>query len=355
MLQCIKLSLVAVSEELTMRNLTLPSRAQRKLSRLHLGELSSAAKRRLRWFDWHKANGENVSLTCRHFGIARETFYRWKRRYDPYDLRSLDDRPSRPKRVRMASWTTAEVVAVQRLREQFCRWGKAKLSVLLGREGLVLSISKVGRILAYLKRRGLLKEPPRRSQVRRRQWKRQYAIRKPKGYQPAAPGDLVQIDTMDVRPEPGIVLKQFTTVDVISRWSVPTIASNATALLASHALDELVTRCPFPIRAVQIDGGSEFMAEFEEACQRLGLRLFLLPPHSPKLNGCVERTNRTYRDEFYDCSTATPTVSGFKGDLLRWEHTYNHIRPHQALNYLTPAEFLAHWATNQPQEELSRT
>jgi len=29
---------------------------------------------------------ENVALTCRHFGIARQTFYRWRQRYDPYDL-----------------------------------------------------------------------------------------------------------------------------------------------------------------------------------------------------------------------------------------------------------------------------
>ena len=80
-----------------MRNLTLPSRAQRKLSKLHLEELSPEAKRRLKWFDWHRDHAQNVSLTCRHFGIARETFYRWKRRYKPSDLSSLEDRPWRRK------------------------------------------------------------------------------------------------------------------------------------------------------------------------------------------------------------------------------------------------------------------
>ena len=121
--------------ECQMRNLTLPSRAQRKLSKLHLEELSPEAKRRLKWFDWHRDHGQNVSLTCRHFGIARETFYRWKRRYKPFDLSSLEDRSSRPQRVRQRTWTTAEVVAVQRLREAFSRWGKEKLAVLLLREG----------------------------------------------------------------------------------------------------------------------------------------------------------------------------------------------------------------------------
>ena len=103
------------------------------------------------------------------------------------------------------------------------------------------------------------------SLARRRQWERQYATRKPKSYEARAPGDIVQIDTMDARPEPGVVLKQFTTVDVVSRWSVPTIASNATALLASRALDHVIARLPFPVKAIQVDGGSEFMAEFEDA------------------------------------------------------------------------------------------
>ncbi len=104
-----------------MQNLTLPSRNQKKLSKLHLKELSSEAKKRLKWFDWHRDHGQNVSLTCRHFGIARETFYRWKRRYNRFDLSSLEDRSSRPRRVRQRTWTTAEVLAVQRLRETFSR------------------------------------------------------------------------------------------------------------------------------------------------------------------------------------------------------------------------------------------
>jgi putative transposase len=351
------LSVVTVAACLgsAVNNFTLPSGKQRKLARLHLGELPAEARRRLKWFDWHETHGQNVSLTCRHFGIGRQTFYRWQKRFDRWDLQSLADRSSRPSRTRQRTWTTAEVLAVKALREHYPFWGKLKLAVLLLREGVSLSASRIGRILAYLKRRGELKEPLRRSLARRRQWKRQYATRKPKNYEAMAPGDIVQIDTMDVRPEPGVVLKQFTTVDVVSRWSVPTIASNATAKLASRALDELIARSPFAIKAIQVDGGSEFMAEFEDACETKGILLFELPPRSPKLNGRVERANRTYREELYDCSTATPTVAGLAIELREWEHTYNHIRPHQALGYLTPAQFLATLNAAKPQEGLSRT
>jgi hypothetical protein len=51
---------------------------------------------------------------------------------------------------------------------------------------------------------------------------------------------------------------------------------------AAQFLDTLQHRMPFPIRAVQVDGGSEFAAEFELASQQRGLHLFVLPPRSPK-------------------------------------------------------------------------
>jgi len=90
---------------------------------------------------------------------------------------------------------------VRLLRERYPRWGKAKLAVLLRREGLALSVSMVGRILAGLRRRGVLREPlGRRISVRRRTWSRPWAVRKPAGYEVARPGDLVQLDTLDVRP-----------------------------------------------------------------------------------------------------------------------------------------------------------
>lgn len=352
-MQSIKLSIIVLGPSTggDMQNLTLPSRAQRQLARLRLDDLPKEAHRRLKWFDWHAKHGENVSLTCRHFGISRQTFYRWQKRFDSQNLRSLGDRSSRPKRTRKRSWTTEEVLAVRKLREKFPFWGKAKLAVLLLKQGISMAVSRVGRILAYLKRSGQLKEPLRRTSARQRRWQRPHAIRKPREYVALAPGDIVQVDTMDVRPEPGVVLKQFTAIDIVSRWSVPTIVSKATALLATRALEAILAGMPFPVKAIQVDGGSEFMAEFEDLCRKLGILLFVLPPRSPKLNGHVERANRTYREEFYNCSTATPTVAGFQNDLRAWTHTYNHIRPHQALGYLSPAEFLAQLKNR---EELSQ-
>jgi hypothetical protein len=79
-------------------------------------------------------------------------------------------------------------------------------------------------------------------------------------------------------------------------------------------LDTLLDRLLFPVQASQVDGGSEFAAEFEEACYQKELPLFVLQPKSPKFNANVERSNRTHDEEFYErtqspircpCSTAS--------------------------------------------------
>lgn len=292
--------------------------------------------------DWHRSHGGNVARTARHFGYARPTVYRWLARYDRHRLESLEDHSSRPARRRRPTWTLAQITAVRRQRERYPRWGKDKLVVLLRREGILVSTSMVGRILLRLRRTGELRDPARRGiSARRRTWRRPHAVRKPADFVAAGPGDLVQVDTLDVRPLPGLVLKQFTARDVVSRGDVLELRSTASARSAVAILDALAARMPFPLRAISVDNGSEFMAEFEATCAERGIALLTLPPRSPKLNGSVERANRTHTEEFYEVTDAEATLADLRPALLAWEATYNTVRPHQALGYLTPAEYLA--------------
>lgn len=314
----------------------------RRIAREPAPDLSRRARARLEMLDWHDRNGRNVSRTARHFGYSRPTVYRWLGRYDRFRLETLEDRLSSPVRRRRPTWTLGELAAVRRVRLAYPRWGKDKLAVLLRREGLVLSVSMIGRILDRLRRTGELREPAgRRISARKRAWRRPHAVRKPAGFVAARPGDLVQVDTLDVRPLPGLVLKQFTARDVVSRWDVLELRTTASARSAVAILDALAARMPFGVRALSVDNGSEFMAEFEEACADRGIALLTLPPRSPKLNGCVERANRTHTEEFYEVTDAEATLADLRPALLAWEETYNTVRPHQALRYLTPAEYLA--------------
>jgi putative transposase len=152
---------------------------------------------------------------------------------------------------------------------------------------------------------------------------------------------------MHLSPLPGMERRQFTAVDLVSRYGAGGVRASATAGTARDFLDELEERLPFPLRAIQVDGGSEFMAEFEAACAERTIALFVLPPRSPKLNGHVARANGTSRREFWECYDGDLELPPLQAALRAWEHEYNHVRPHQALGYQTPAEHLAALGTPQ--------
>jgi transposase InsO family protein len=314
-------------------------------SRLKRANITAKAKVRLSWMDYYQKT-KNARLTCRHFGISPDTFYRWKRRYRSYCLKTLEDDPKsrRPQRLRTPTTDLKTVARIRYYREAYPRWGKAKIAILLKKEGHQVSESTVGRTIKRLKDRGVLKEPiPNFISAKKCYLKRAWGVRKPKDYVVKEPGDLVQIDTLDVRPIPGVVRKQFTGRDVIGKWDVIKVYGSATSSLAAKYLDTLISRMPFPVKAIQIDGGSEFKGEFESECQKREIALFILPPKSPKLNGCVERSHRTHTEEFYEVNDFSLNISILNQELLEWEKIYNTIRPHQALDYLTPLEYITQW------------
>jgi hypothetical protein len=155
--------------------------------------------------------------------------------------------------------------------------------VLLGRQSFRLSTSMVGRILNHLKRHGCGAARHQKSYVRPAAWC----------------GNTSPLATCSLVIE---------------------VHERATSLAAAHFLDTLLERMPFPIAAVQVDGGSEFAAEFKWACQQRNLPLFVLPPRSPKLNGHVERSHRTHHEEFYQVIPDRRTVAHLHLQLRRWEH-----------------------------------
>lgn len=75
------------------------------------------------------------------------------------------------------------------------------------------------------------------------------------------------MDTLYVRPLPGVVLKHFTARDVVE------VYTKATSITAVGFLDTVFKRMPFPVRALQVDGGAEFQAAFyvKYPCGRRGL------------------------------------------------------------------------------------
>jgi hypothetical protein len=65
----------------------------------------------------------DVARTCRHFGISRKTFYKWKRRHQELGEAALADRPRRPRRSPGA--TPPEVVSKILYPAELPFWGRA--------------------------------------------------------------------------------------------------------------------------------------------------------------------------------------------------------------------------------------
>jgi len=265
----------------------------------NIPKLCKKAGQRLKCFDYYNAHNDNARPTCRHFDISPQTFYRWKERYNLQHLESLPF----PAQAcgGQASYSVELVKAVLELREQYPRWGKDKLVILLQHQGFDSSASMIGRVLRKLREQGLLREPiANHISARKRQRQCPYAVGKPKGYQAKEPGDIVEIDTMDARLLPGIILKHFTARDIVSRQDSLGAHTRATSHTAFSFIDTLRRRMPFPTKSIQVDGRSEFQDAFERECQRRGIKPFFLPACAPKLKGHLERAQRAHTEGFYE-------------------------------------------------------
>jgi hypothetical protein len=91
----------------------------------------------------------------------------------------------------------------------------------------------------------------------------------------------------------------------VSKFAGMKVDKRKSSPAAADFLHHLKIKFMFRIKAVQIDGDSEFMDQFEEACRRVKIQLFLNPPRHPEMNGGVERSNRTHREEFYFTKSRT--------------------------------------------------
>lgn len=281
------------------------------------------------------ANGLTSEDAAKAVGHPRSTLYRWEKQLVPGSRR--------PHRVRLKTWSSELVRAVERLRLDHPMWGKAMIGPILRREGFAVSDSTVGRILGHLVGRGVVEPVPtlrRRLRTRRAKPKRPHAIRLPRDLQIAEPGDVVQLDTLSVGIAPERTIKHFTAYDPVAKWTVAQPFNRATAKAASIFLDKLISEMPFTVKALQVDGGSEFMGEFEATCAEKKIPLFVLPPRSPELNGAVERCNGTWRYEFYACRDLPLTIPEIAKHVDAYQHLYNTYRPHRALAGLTPKQYL---------------
>lgn len=102
-------------------------------------------------------------------------------------------------------------------------------------------------------------------------------------------GELIQIDHMTVHFAPGKSVKHFGATCPVTKITVSQAYCGASSRTAADFLKIVQAKLPFKLISIQVDDGSEFRKDLESACEKQAMPLFVLPPRSPELNGCVDR------------------------------------------------------------------
>ncbi|MGK5094815.1 DDE-type integrase/transposase/recombinase, partial [Deltaproteobacteria bacterium TL4] len=221
-------------------------------------KLSEEARQRLAWMDAYRECG-NGAQVVRHFSIPLRTFFRWKKRYDPWDLKSLENHSRRPRRFpRRTSWNNEK--AVLELKRAHPRWGKEKLSLALRNQGIIISGKTCWKIC---KRHSLI--------VR-------YKTRKRRAPKPRVnlasiklPGDLFQLDTKHVNLH-GRKVYQYTIIDVVSKKRHADIYWHADMATTVKFLEATLKELLFSPKMIQTDNGAEFGRMVSQWCRSQGIR-----------------------------------------------------------------------------------
>ena len=294
-------------------------------------KLSDKAKQRLQWMDSYR-NCENASQVCRHFSIPRRTFWRWKKKYNPWDLTSLEDRSRKPlSSPRKTPWgIEKQILSLKKIHP---RWGKEKIALVMKRKNIDISGKTCWKILDR-----------HRLMVR-------YKTRKRKPLKPRVniaklhtPNTLLQLDTKYVSLY-GRQYFQYTIIDVVSKVRHADIYRNLDMKTTIAFLEQTIPQMRTKI--IQTDNGKEFGKEVSKWLIQKGIRHVFSHKSRPQENAYVERSHRTDEEEFYSSEPLGTNLQELRINFARYLEMYNTERPHWGLGGKTPMEALNHYLLTQ--------
>lgn len=344
----------------------MQTQAEVKLNRLRY-YLSPEAKKRLKWMYIVKYECDNnVSRAAKRIGISRtwlsQVHGHWKNsREDP---RSLEPESRAPHdtsdRKRIDEKVENKIIEI---RKKYQPWGKEKLSVILKRDyHLKAGASTVNR---YLHKHDLI--DPKLSEKNKLAWRRKkekaemkFKMRPPSVIKDYKPGALMEKD-MKLVLKMGIFTNldkqrakenfwyQHTLIDSFTRVRAVGLAEDSNSRTAVAVQEQAKSRLPFAIAAINNDNGGENEKDFSLYLEKEKVAQFFSRAGTPTDNPRVERSHLTDELEFYAQGNLHKNFNDQAKAIAEWEHTYNFIRPHQALGYLTPMEFYELWQSD-PEE-----
>jgi putative transposase len=167
-----------------------------------------------------------------------------------------------------------------------------------------------------------------------------------KGFYPKLPGELVEIDTVDIFVD-GLKRYLLTAIDLPTRFAFAYTYKSSSSSSARDFLEKLRCVAPFEIARVQTDNGHEFLKHFQEACSKQSLIHYFNYPRHPQSNGHLERFNRTVQEQFaYWHFDALDEPDAFNRELMDYLIWYNTEKPHRGIGKLPPLRYYLDNFTN---------
>lgn len=191
--------------------------------------------------------------------------------------------------------------------------------------------TKIGKII---KRNHYFFEQKKRPRINRTS--RERMKRSPRNVPPG----YLEMDSVHVWIQ-GTKLVFVTVIDVTTRVAYSERVKSASSCNATTVLQHFQTQYSTRVHTVQTDNGSEFLGDFHQYLEQSEIKHLFSYPRSPKINGYIERFNRTLQEEFIDrCDAWWYDKATGDQKLTKYLQWYNAERPHASLNYQPPLVYL---------------
>ena len=255
----------------------------------------------------HRDYQASISQCCKAACLSRTAYY--------YRAKSVDD--------------DELIDALLALIEKHPRWGFPKCRKRLRKLGHQWNHKRIYRVYLMLK-----------LNIRRKA-KRRLPSRNPLPL--AAPSTMNICWSMDFMSDVlhhGHRFRTFNVVDDFNREALGIdINSGITTARVTAYLDQIAAWRGYPER-VRVDNGPEFTSgDFTDWARQHSIYVDYTQPGCPYQNGFIERFNRTYREDILDLYLFS-SLNEVRTMTDDWLLLYNHERPHDGLNDMTPIEYL---------------
>lgn len=273
------------------------------------------------------------------FGVKKSTLFDWKKSYEVSGKKPIGIIPksTRPHKTRIMPTDYRLVGFIKGMRREYGNVGQNIIKPFLDLYAKKLGIPTIGltTIAKVIKRRHLTFE--KKVHIKRKfKFKKLRTRRSPK----VTTSGFIQMDSITVYADEEKHLFM-SVMDIYTKYALVEYVNSLSTKEAKRVFIKFKSFNPTKMSVVQTDNGSEFLGVFHSYLEESNLTHQFIYPGKPQVNSFIERFNRTVQEEFILRSgDIYDDIPRFKVKLTKYLIWYNTKRPHSALKYVSPLQFI---------------